>query len=150
MKSLISILLTSILLAKFAEAAQKPIVIAVVDTGYSQASYAPSPRFCRFGHADLSGSDLNLHKIPEDNNGHGTHIVHTIEKQLLNAPEGSYCIVVLKYFDTSAKSSEQQNIKNSIAAFNLATKMRVDFVNYSSAGEKADPSEELAVKKCLI
>lgn len=127
---------------------QKPIVIAVIDTGFTQPFYSPKPNFCAFGHADVTLKDPKIHQIPKDSIGHGTHIVYTIEQQLKDVPKNAYCIVVLKYYDETV-ARDKTSVSYTIKAMNRAINMGASIINYSSAGDARSDAEKEVFNKAL-
>ncbi len=121
----------------------KPIVVAVIDTGYTFNS-API-NLCDQGHADVT-TKFSFRRVPGDDNGHGTNIAHIISDRLIGH-ESKYCIVIIKYWDTEI--SAEAAVKNTAKAIRLATEMGVDFINYSSFGSLPNEEERLAVVEAL-
>lgn len=130
----------------------KPIVIAVIDTGFGQGwPGEKTAHLCKFGHKNFVEeaytSDFNTKDpIPVDAHGHGTHIAGTIDyyaKQSRNP----FCLVILKYY--SPKQNESQNLENTVRAIKWATELRVDFINYSGGGLAPAKSEQDAVKEFI-
>ena len=130
-----------ILLFLLAFSAQaKPLVIAVIDTGFDSKKneYA---HLCKEGHKDLTGGIT-----PVDTSGHGTNIVEIIGKQLIGYKD-DYCIVIIKYWDE--KASGFTNFKRSTEALKIAVDMKVDYINYSSWGPSPGAEEKKAVLEFL-
>lgn len=144
------LLLSSLLLLGMgtsSTASQKPIVIAVIDTGFTQNEGYTQPNLCKFGHADLTSADHKTNTVPLDNNGHGTHITYTISNMLSGLPRSSYCLVILKYWTDGI--TEQVSIKNTVNALKRAENMGVNFINYSSFGAHPDPEEREVIQRLL-
>jgi subtilisin family serine protease len=140
------ILILSLLISTNLYAQTKPVVIAVIDTGYTQIKGQPKPNLCKFGHTDLTG-ESPTGAVPSDNIGHGTHIAQIINKQLSDLPKESYCLVILKYTDRA--TGDQQAVQNTIGALMRSLNMQVDIINYSSAGSSSSEFERGIVKRIL-
>jgi thermitase len=88
-----------------------------------------------------------------DNHGHGTHIAGIIganggnKKNVFGvsgvAPHVS--LMILKYFDP--KSSNSNNLKNTVEAMKYAVKMHANIINYSGGGTDYSAEEFAAVKE---
>lgn len=134
----------------------RPLIVAVIDTGYD-FSLKESKFLCSIGHRDFTDTSL------ADNHGHGTHIATTIhqfasnvhlnsdssvsdEYRLLSTRVPNYCQVIIKYYDPSSKKS---SLLSEIEAFEYAIKLKVDVINYSSAGQHPSTLESIVVKKAL-
>ncbi|MES2857182.1 MAG: S8 family peptidase, partial [Bdellovibrionota bacterium] len=85
-----------------------------------------------------------------DNHGHGTHIAGIIGAKGGNsfgisgvAPNVS--LMILKYYDP--KSSNSNNLKNTIEAIRYAVKMKANIINYSGGGTDYSAEEFAAVKE---
>jgi subtilisin family serine protease len=119
--------------------AASPVIVAVIDTGYSiQDESLP---FCKFGHATFAGNDV------KDRLGHGTNIAHIINAQVKSLPKGSWCMVVIKFFDKDTSSDEA--LSNSVKALRWIKKLNVDIVNLSYEGGFSSNAEKAAVKALL-
>lgn len=84
-----------------------------------------------------------------DNHGHGTHIAGIIGARGGNgfgisgvAPHVS--LMILKYYDP--KSSNSNNLKNTVEAIKYAVKMHANIINYSGGGTDYSAEEYAAVK----
>lgn len=134
----------------YAKCTDKPIRIAIVDTGFGFKSKGQEARLCKYGHKDFteeqkfSDPTNDKLKVPLDINGHGTNIVGIIEGYAKEA-HINYCIVVLKYYTRDG----MHNLRNTINAFNYASDMRIDYINYSAGGTEPSNSEKSAVKRFL-
>jgi cell wall-associated protease len=119
----------------------KQIKVAVIDTGINNAMLKTPARLCPEGHDDFTAD-----KDPFlDNNGHGTHISGIIQA---GAKKINYCQIILKFY--SKNSNEPENhLYNTIKAFRKAIKLKVDVINYSSAGSDLSKNEVRVVKKAL-
>jgi subtilisin family serine protease len=100
---------------------------------------------------DIHGWNF-VHNDPSltDNHGHGTHIAGIIAAKNGNgrgitgvAPNVS--IMVLKYYDP--KSTNSNNLKNTIQAIHYAIKMGARIINYSGGGTDYSAEEFAAVKE---
>lgn len=119
---------------------EKPIIVAVIDTGYgySQSGYKPPTDFlCKKGHYDFVSDTDNY----EDNLGHGTNVSGIINDY---AGDADYCQIILKYYNIVGGGPEAI-----AAAINRAIELNVDIINISSGGATEDRDEEKAIKKAL-
>ena len=142
---MICLILTFLTLPVFAQ--EKPVTIAVVDSGFTQPIGYPTPNFCKFGHADVTAFFPKTNIIPKDLHGHGTNIVFTIEKQLEGVDRSKYCLVIIKYWNPG--TSGWISVRNTVKAFKRAHNMNISIVNYSSVGNSSDLRERLIIKKML-
>lgn len=137
-------------ISAYATCTDKPIRIAVIDTGFGFKNKGQEARLCRYGHKDFteeqkfSDPTNNKLKVPLDINGHGTNVIGIIEGYAKEA-HINYCIVVLKYYTRDGI----HNLRNTINAFNYTADMKIDYVNYSAGGPDSSGAEKLAVKKYL-
>lgn len=125
---------------------KKPIVVAVIDTGFGAWGKGKGAKLCKYGHRDFTqGETTNkfdtASPVPVDTNFHGTHIVGTIQD---NAGDANFCIVVLKYYMNNTRESE--NFEHSLQAIRYATDIQADFINYSGGGTTKNTEEEQAVE----
>lgn len=124
----------------------KTIKVAVIDTGYDFKStwnkngLISRPKLCPNGHYDF----VNNNNIPMDNHGHGTHIAGIITQGNESVP---YCLVILKYFDSDRKKSN--NILNMVLAYREAIEQKVDIINVSGGGVERSEYECELVKQAL-
>lgn len=128
-----------------------PIVVAVVDTGYSkpQTPYSgQKPVFCKMGHVDFTKPNHKVRELPRDNLGHGTNIVHIIANTIGKVPNKSYCIVVIKYFDMQISGSKE-TLNNSIKALRWAKTLKASIVNLSYEGNLYSKIEEKSIQDLL-
>jgi minor extracellular protease Epr len=145
-------LITSILVVAFvayflgmSAAKAEPIKIAVIDTGFDFNSNWPAatklgltkPKLCKAGHKDFTKTGL------KDTHGHGTHIAGLIAKYADNA---DYCLVILKFYDSRATTS---NLRSIVDAINYAVSLKVDFINLSLGGVHPSELERQAVLNAL-
>ena len=127
---------------------KKPIIVAVIDTGFDFNSNWDSivknnpkikkPKMCKYGHKDFTGIGL------QDNHGHGTHIAGIIAQYALDQ---DYCIVVIKFYDPLLKNANFVELTD--LAFKRAVDLKVDIINYSGGGTERDREECLILKKAL-
>lgn len=133
-------------------AKRKPIVIAVLDTGFGHNwEGEETAHLCRYGHKNFaSGSTTDkFHtkdEVPLDDHGHGTHIAGTIDR-FARMTNNSYCLVIIKYYET--KGLDLMNLYNTVEAINYATKLKVDIINYSGGGVSPSSAEKEAIQKFL-
>lgn len=130
--------------------ASTSLVVAVVDTGFGVFGNEPTDKLCDTGHKNFSEDKEMINvpsikdPIPKDNHGHGTNIVGIIDAY---GGDGDYCIVVIKFY--SPKAIGENNLKNSIAAFQYANEIGADIINYSGGGTESSKEEGLAIKNFL-
>src|ERR1700734_561050 len=145
----------------------KPIVVAVIDTGFGHTfqSVSEENHLCKYGHKDFTSQNIwtddvfwvnnktrdarkvkinTVDRVPLDDYGHGTNIVGLIDQ---NAGNTNYCIVIIKAFSKS--STDDENIQNSVKAIEYVNKLKPDIVNYSAAGYYFDTLESQGIKKYL-
>jgi len=77
----------------------------------------------------------------KDTDGHGTHVVGLIQKY---AGKGNYCLIIVKYFDSSLNNAELSI--TSLKALNYVSQLGIPLVNISSAGMGASPYEEALIR----
>ena len=86
-----------------------------------------------------------------DQIGHGTHISGIIKTEFNGrAPSniaGKLQLMILKYYD--AKSSDLDNINNTVSAINYAARMGARLVNYSGGGSQPSEPERQAIANAL-
>lgn len=92
-----------------------------------------------------------------DNHGHGTHIAgivmygnHLVSGQTLTG-EDPVCpnVKIFSCKNYEIKNSAQNNLLAEISCVKLATKMKVDYINYSGGGGDFSNSEYLAYREFL-
>lgn len=150
---------------------KKPVIIAVIDTGYGidRESFiengkgrgftsAWKPKFdaklCRFGHKDFSLDQEyteefdTVNAVPKDLHGHGTHIAGLIDKEA-KAANLNYCLVIIKYYNDKDDGYGIANLNGMIKAIEYATRIKADFINMSGGGIVRSEEEIAAVKKFL-
>lgn len=113
----------------------KPLKIAVVDSGLDITDTRLSEQLCPTGHKDFTGYGL------VDSVGHGTFVTGLIEKY---AGSGNYCLVIYKYY--SPLVEPKTNLENEILAFKEAIKNGVNVINFSSGGPHFDKEEYTVIR----
>lgn len=126
----------------------KPVIVAVVDTGFDfESTWETSikdnpglkkPRMCKYGHKDFTGFGM------QDHHGHGTHIAGLIAQY---AADANYCIVAIKYFDNLFQGPGNLTISNK--ALQRAINIKVDMINYSGGGVEKSDEECTIIKSAL-
>lgn len=134
---------------------KRPIIVAVIDTGFGYENKGKDAKLCKFGHKDFTSAGLTAKEfntvdpVPLDRHGHGTHVTGLIN-HYAGLGTRDYCIVILKYYDSKLPWKEQrENLQRSIDAINYAAKIHVDIINYSGGGVEWAEKEAKAVKKFL-
>lgn len=84
-----------------------------------------------------------------DNHGHGTHIAGIIGARGgngfgISGVSPNVSLMILKYYDP--KSSNSNNLKNTVDAIKYAVKMKANIINYSGGGTDYSAEEYAAVK----
>ena len=99
---------------------------------------------------DVHGWDF-VHNAKEltDNHGHGTHIAGIIGARATSTSavagvSPNVSLMILKYYDP--KSSNSNNLKNTVQAIRYATKMKANIINYSGGGTDYSAEEFAAIK----
>tara|TARA_B100000749_G_C18450156_1_gene476103 strand:- start:7004 stop:8377 length:1374 start_codon:yes stop_codon:yes gene_type:complete len=139
----------------------KKVVVAVIDTGIDvnhpdiRANLWVNPderRNDKFGfRGDIHGWNfVDNNADLTDNHGHGTHIAGIIgavggNKIGITGIAPKVSLMILKYYDP--KSTSNNNLKNTIRAFEYAIDMGADIINYSGGGLEKSPQEEAVIKK---
>ncbi len=131
------------------------IKIAVIDTGYDFKSLwgwkaghqfpkgLAMPKICPGRHADFTREETDKEYL-KDNHGHGTHIAGIIAA---GAQDVDYCLVILKFYDPKAPG--QNNLANTIKAFNHAIDEGVDIINYSAGGTEYSAIEKTVIMRAI-
>lgn len=128
----------------------EPIKIAVIDTGFGYEGLGKQAKLCKFGHKNFtSDTDMALgfntkDPVPLDHHGHGTNIVGIIEKYTKDV---NYCIIIIKYYSPHARMAGSG--KSTVEAIKYATKLGVDFINYSGGGTEESKPETNAVAEFI-
>lgn len=129
-----------------------PLKIVVLDTGFGFHDQGHEANLCRYGHKDFTSDRQFTHSyatsdlVPLDVHGHGTNIVGIIDGYA-KAAHVNYCIVIVKYYSDHQPGS--QNLLATIRAFNYASNIHADYVNYSGGGYEIDHFERMAVKRFI-
>lgn len=130
----------------------KPIVIAVIDTGFGYEGKGKGATLCKFGHKDFTGSGTiaegydTVDPVPLDTHAHGTHIAGIIDGYASQTGT-NYCMVIIKYYDP--KSRNNSNLEATVNAITYATQIKADIINYSGGGIEFSNEEKKAVEKFL-
>jgi major intracellular serine protease len=132
---------------------EKPIIIAVLDTGFDAKSTWPkgTPKLCQYGHKDFTDdgvaeSAYTKVPVPIDTHGHGTHIAGLID-QYAKKTNSNYCLVIIKYYQ--AKDYGYGNTIRTIEAIRYAKSIGANFINYSGGGTMTNKEEIQAVKEFI-
>lgn len=121
---------------------EKPIKIAVIDTGYSKPLLTGSVPLCEDGHADTSSGKIELlSEPPRDNNGHGTNVAHIISSF---AAEAKHCLIVIRFYSNSQYHQDATHL-----AIKVAVDMGANIINVSAGGYSEIPSETREVRRAL-
>lgn len=136
---------------KNTECVKKPIVVAIIDTGFGFEPMHAKAKLCRFGHKDFTDEATSNEfgtkdEVPVDETGHGTHIAGIIDS-FGKKTNVEYCLVIIKYY--SPDDDDWDNAQNSIKAINYAKNIRADYINYSGGGDYPNSEETEAVKTYL-
>ncbi len=131
--------------------ATKPIIVAVIDTGFGYKGLGTKAKLCKQGHKNFT-SDLDMapnlnteDPVPMDYHGHGTNIVGIIDRYA-NWSTYEYCIVIVKYY---SPGFGDDNLKNTVKAIKYATAIGADFINYSGGGKDRSQDEVDAIQSFL-
>lgn len=133
--------------------ALKPIIVAVVDTGFGFEGAGQGAKLCKYGHKDFTKEQKytsaygTADPVPLDLINHGTNIVGVIEDQLKSS-NVNFCIVVLKFY-TKVGAETGENVANTIVAFDYARNIKADYINYSAGGLNPSQSEKESVVNYL-
>lgn len=127
----LTVIMIHLLAATIAFAQEKPIKVAVLDTGSPEIRIKP----CEQGHSDFSGLGIR------DTHGHGSNISALIQQYAENA---NYCQVYLKYYNANS-----DNLSASLRAWRKAIDLKVDVIIYAGGGTQYSHSEERLVKEAL-
>jgi major intracellular serine protease len=120
----------------------KTVVVAVVDTGFDRTK--SNAKLCKYGHADFSRKKPVFGKVPMDTHGHGTNVAQLIAD---NAGDTPYCLVIINFYRENATAAE--SVVSTVAAFNYASTLQTDILNFSGGGNYPNSREEIAIKKLL-
>lgn len=115
----------------------KPIVVVVIDSGYS----GPSKKLCTEGHYDAVA---DVRAIGADEIGHGTKIVETIEANAGDT-RNEYCMIVIKVFGAATDG------KSFYRAYQYLMMLKPDIVNMSYAtSQKESHKNDLLIEEAAI
>lgn len=126
----------------------KKIKIAVIDSGLSQEVNPDT--LCHFGHKDFTDDKRFISfrgiptRVPEETYEHGAHIAQSISEQLKGV---DYCLVILKVF--SGRIAFEDRLGQITKAIRYATRIGVDFINFSASGREYDKEEAKAVTEFI-
>jgi serine protease len=130
----------------YAKCSDKPVRVAVIDTGFGYKGRGKGVRLCKTGHKDFSSDQLYvkypdvIDPVPMDIESHGTNVAGIIEKYAREA-HTNYCLVILKFHSLSNSLVNMfTDLKGTIFSFRRALELKTDIVNYSAGGP--DPSTE--------
>ncbi len=129
-----------------------PIKIAVLDTGFGFKGLGHSARLCKYGHKDFSNASIfdssydTVVPVPKDTHGHGTNVAGVIDSYASKS-NTNYCLVIIKYWSYS--QTNEENLRASIKAYEYASNIGANFVNYSGGGPFFNEKEYKAVEKYL-
>ena len=130
----------------------KPVRIAIIDTGFGYQDRGHGANLCRYGHKDFSIDRQFTHNydtrdlVPIDLNSHGTNVAGIIDGYAKKA-NIDYCLIIIKYY--SGHQFARQNVEASIDAINYATNIHADYINYSSGGINPISLEKYVIEKYL-
>lgn len=148
----LKLLLMMILFALSGNAYAKPIIIAVVDSGFGYQNKGHGATLCKYGHKDFTLDKQFSDKygtsvpVPKDTHSHGTNVAGLIDNYL-KKKNVDYCLVIIKYY--SLNQNGNQNTLASAKALNYAVNIHADYINYSGGGPKVDFFEKKAVESFL-
>jgi len=111
---------------------EKPMVVAIIDTGLSLTDRRFKPYLCKSGHWNFVTNTRNT----EDLDGHGTHVTGSIIKY---AESSNYCLVIVKYWSKDLTS--KVSMDNMRKAISYVGQLRASIVNISSSGMSFDKEE---------
>jgi len=139
----------------------KPIKIAVIDTGFGFKGLGKNAKLCQEGHRDFSADQIYSNKyntkdpIPVDIHGHGTNIAGIIE-HYVNQKGLNYCLVIIKFYSTKNFESENPKLDYAIAnqhgsekSLQYLAQLDPTITNVSGGGAGYDTIESRAVKSYL-
>lgn len=112
---------------------QKPIKVAVLDTGFDM-SYRFFANLCPGEHKDFTGTGLN------DTYDHGTNVTGVIVGHAGKSTE--YCIVIIKVYDNKSEQKYTEGLR-------YAYTIGADIINISGGGPDQIIFEKLIINKIL-
>lgn len=114
----------------------RPIVIAIIDTGYNfeLAKKAPHQlKLCPTGHYDFNTSTPTIgHTL-----NHGTYVASILANELYNV---NYCAIIYQML-----APNKARHADMLLAYQWALNAKVDYVNYSWSGLEMIPGEKAAL-----
>lgn len=141
----------------------KKVVIAVIDTGIDvnhpdlKANLWKNPNELANNHNgyinDVHGWNfVDNNNDLTDNHGHGTHIAGIIgavggNKYGISGISPKVSLMILKYYDPKSKKKNNNNLKNTIKAFQYAILNGADIINYSGGGTSPSKEEKAIIKR---
>lgn len=130
----------------YPKCSDRPLIVAVIDTGFGFQGHGAGTKLCKYGHKDFSSVQSfttefgTVDPVPTDSLGHGTNVVGVIAN---NAKDANYCIVVLKYHGYYG------NVEATIKSIDYAISIKADYINYSSGGDSPVKAEREVVERFL-
>lgn len=139
----------------------KDVVVAIIDTGIDvnhpdiRPNLWRNPKELHNNHKGFIGDMHGWNFVDDnsdltDNHGHGTHIAGIVGAVGGNnygisgvAPKVS--LMVLKYYDP--KSTNNNNLKNTLKAFEYAIENGASIINYSGGGTAPSAAEKAVIKR---
>jgi subtilisin family serine protease len=127
---------------------KRPLVVAIIDTGFGYRGLGKEAHLCKFGHKDFSLFPNTTTEydtkdpVPLDTHGHGTNVAGIID-YYGQQTDTNFCMVILKYYDP--KSAGVDNMAASVSAIRYAKNIDADFINYSGGGLYRSEDEAEAV-----
>lgn len=125
----------------------KPIVVAVIDTGINQ-DLSRKISLCRFGSKDFTGYGIH------DDVGHGSHIAGIIDSNAKNLDikdvsrrSVNYCMVILKFYHSG--NPKDNTLANVRKALRYAINIKANIINLSISGPDPDDEERSLIKEAL-
>lgn len=128
---------------------QKPITVAVIDSGFGYKGLGHNAKLCKYGHKDFSIAQVydsrfnTSDPIPLDVSGHGTNVAGLIEDY---AKDANFCLVIIKYVNHYKKDDTNTAL---MKALKYADEIKVDIINYSGASIGYIPEEVTLIKKFI-
>ena len=143
----------AIAVAGSVSAAERPVVVAVIDSGIDDRLIG-SPMLCKSGHRDFTDTSLS------DRAGHGTHISGLIDQHVKNKfitdsysarsvkeQRANYCQVIIKFYDPYMDRAN--TISAMIDSIKWAIELNVDVINISAGGPVPNEEEQKYIKYAL-
>jgi thermitase len=146
------------------------VVVAMVDTGIDLQNKELAPNLWinagesgqdRFGNDkatngldddgngyidDVHGWDFVTNSpLPQDRHGHGSHVSGLVLSQMSQKDRPKVRLMILKYYDQAFTATD--TLKNTIQAFEYATRMGAHIINYSGGGPEGNRGEFLSLSK---